>query len=48
MNWMTIGTTSTKYTLMGKLNNMSAGDYRLIVKNNFEGKGDFTKELVVS
>lgn len=35
VNWFTIATTSTKYSLMGKLSNMTVGDYRLVVKNNF-------------
>lgn len=35
MNWFTISATSTKYMLMGKLTNLTSGDYRFIVKNNF-------------
>lgn len=48
VNWFTIGTTSSKYVLMGKLANMTAGDYRLIVKNVFTTKGEFTKTVVIS
>lgn len=48
MNWFTIATTSTKYTLMGKLANMSAGDYRLVVKNNFPTANEFSKQIMIS
>ena len=39
VNWFTIPTTSTKYMLMGKLNNMTSGDYRLIIKNSYPTNG---------
>jgi hypothetical protein len=44
MNWFTVGMTSTKYVLLLKVNNLTAGDYRLIVKNNYPTNGQFTKK----
>ena len=34
--------------LLGKLTNMTAGDYRLILKNNYPTNGEFTKQVIVS
>lgn len=48
VNWFTIGTTSSKYVLMGKLANMTSGDYRLVVKNSFPTHGEFTKQIMIS
>lgn len=33
---------------MGRLVNMTTGDYRVIVKNSYPTNGEFTKELFIS
>lgn len=43
VNWFTIPITSTKYVQLGRLEDMPAGDYRIIVKNSYPTNDDFTK-----
>ena len=47
MNWFTIGMTSTKYVLMGRLN-MTKGDYQVIHKNIYPTQDQFNKTLILT
>lgn len=47
INYFTIPATSTKYELVGAAN-VTAGNYQVVMQNNFLTQGQFTKSLVIS
>lgn len=47
VNWFTIGSTSTKYMLMGKLD-MAVGEYQVIHKNSYPTFDEFNKTLIIT
>ncbi len=47
VNYFTIPATSTKYQLLGKAS-VTAGNYQVVMQNNYPTKGSFTKELLIT
>lgn len=47
INYFTVAATSTKYQLIGSTA-ITAGNYQLVMQNNFPTQGQFTKSLVIS
>ena len=47
VNYFSISATGTKLQLVGKAS-IEAGNYQIVIQNNYLGKGEFEKELIVS
>lgn len=47
VNYFTVAATSTKYELVGIVS-VSAGDYQVVMQNNFPTKGQFSKSVLVT
>lgn len=47
INYFTIPATSTKYELVGATT-VTAGNYQVVMQNNFLSQGQFSKSLVIS